>query len=133
MNNPAPAQLGLFGAARPRVVPAVRGRRATLSVVYYFAVVPPDDVRLGLLRLRQDTVAQVRIFGRAVAPERLHISIAPFMRCSPADAPDFVTDIEPRADEIVSHIKMPAFDVRFEQLQTFGTRDRDEAHRRYYL
>jgi len=52
-------------------------RGPQVAVVYYFAVLPPDDVRLDLLCLRQDTVAQERIFGRPVAPERLHISIAP--------------------------------------------------------
>jgi 2'-5' RNA ligase len=125
-------QLSFFNTTR-RAGPAALPRRGTASVVTYFAVLPPEEVRDEIIRLRQKTVARERIFGRAVAPERLHISIAPLMRCRPSDIPDFAQEIEPRADGIASHVKMPAFDVVFDRVQTFNTKDRDEAHRRYYL
>ncbi len=102
-------------------------------MVYYFAILPPEDIRLAVIRLRQETVAQERIFGRVVAPARLHISIAPLTRCAPTDIPDFPHEIEPRADEIAARVTMSAFKVGLDRIQTFITRDREEAHRRYYL
>jgi len=74
-------------------------------------------------------VTRERIFGRSVAPERLHISMAPLMRSSLTDR----HGVEPLADEIASQVTMSAFDVVFDRIQTFNTRDRDAAHRRYYL
>jgi RNA 2',3'-cyclic 3'-phosphodiesterase len=126
-------QLSFFTSRpAPRIVPA--GARSQLpSVVYFFAVLLPESIRGAVIRLRQETVARERIFGRSVAPERLHISMAPLMRSRPSDIPDFAQDIEPVADAIVSRATMPAFDVVFDRLQTFNTRDRDETHRRYYL
>jgi 2'-5' RNA ligase len=100
-----------------------------VSVVTYFAILPPEEIRPAMTRLRREVVARERIFGRPAAPERLHISLAPLMRCTPDDIPDFA----PPADEIASGVAMSAFDVSFDRVQTFNTRERDEAHRRYYL
>ena len=139
MKHDAPEQFSFFrarpshGVSRGALHAVVRTQRESHSVVYYFAVLPPDDVLRGLLRLRQETVARERIFGRPVTPERLHISMAPLTRCAPTEVPDFAQDIEPRADEIASRVTMPAFDVVFDRIQTFNTKDRDDAHRRYYL
>ncbi|HVY98583.1 MAG TPA: 2'-5' RNA ligase family protein [Dongiaceae bacterium] len=127
------AQLSFFGAPRRRPAAALRPGRETAAVVAYFAVLPPVEVRRAMIRLRQETVARERIFGRPVAPERLHISIAPLMRSSPCAVPGFADTIEPLADGIVLQATMPAFDVVLDRVQTFNSRERDAAHRRYYL
>jgi RNA 2',3'-cyclic 3'-phosphodiesterase len=126
-------QLSFFSAPKRRPLMAGWPARGAHSVVTYFAVLPPDEIRQAMIRLRQATVARERIFGRPVAPERLHISLAPLMRCHPNDMPDFAQEVEPLADGIVAQAMMPAFDVVFDRVQTFNSKDRDEAHRRYYL
>jgi 2'-5' RNA ligase len=123
------AQLSFFGQPRRRSTTTALPKREAPSIVIYFAILPPEDVCRAMIRLRQETVARERIFGRPVAPERLHISIAPLMRCSPSNIPD----VEPRARDIAAGVTMPSFDVVFDRVQTFNSKDRDEAHRRYYL
>jgi 2'-5' RNA ligase len=132
------AQLSFFGLQRRRPDRVAWPRRETPSVVSYFAILPPEQIGRAMVCLRQEIVARERIFGRPVAPERLHISIAPLMRTSPTDMPDFAQAVEPQAveslaDGIVAPVKMPAFDILLDRVQTFNTKDRDEAHRRYYL
>jgi 2'-5' RNA ligase len=126
-------QLSFFGSQRRRPDRVAWPRREARSVMAYFAILPPEEIGRAMLRLRQETVARERIFGRPVAPERLHVSIAPLMRTSPVDMPDFAQAVEPLADGIVARVKMPAFDIVLDRVQTFNTKDRDEAHRRYYL
>jgi 2'-5' RNA ligase len=125
-------QLSFFSPqSRPR--PAAGPRPQAPSVVYFFAIVPPEEIRLAMIRLRQETVAREKIFGRPVAPERLHISVAPLIRLSPTDIADFEQEVEPLADAISAGLTMSAFDLVLDRVQTFNTKDRDEAHRRYYL
>jgi len=124
-----PTQLSFFKTATRRPIPAALPRPTTNAVVTYFAVLPPAEIQGAIIRLRQETVKRERIFGRAVALERLHISIAPLHRYAPTDIPD----LERLATDIVSGVAMSAFDVRFDRVQTFNTKDRDEARRRYYL
>ncbi|MES1150792.1 MAG: 2'-5' RNA ligase family protein [Dongia sp.] len=126
-------QLSFFGTPKRRPMATGWPRREAPSVVTYFAILPPEEVRIAIVRLRQETVAREGIFGRPVKPERLHLSIAPLMRCSSGDLPDFAREVAPLADGIVAHAMMSAFDMVLDRVQTFNTKDRDAAHRRYYL
>jgi len=124
-------QLSFFGSPKRRTAATIWPRREAPSVVTYFAILPPDEIHVAMIQLRQETVARERIFGRAVAPERLHLSLAPLLRRRAADGS--AQAIEPLADQIASRVTMSAFDVVFDRIQTFNTKDRDETQRRYYL
>src|SRR5690242_836547 len=102
-------QLSFFAAPRRSPGPASPlPRPEPAAVVTYFAILPPEDVRDAIVRLRHETVKRERIFGRAVAPERLHISIAPLVHGMPTDVPVFA----PLGDDIAYNARMSAFDVR---------------------
>jgi 2'-5' RNA ligase len=133
-------QLSLFDPSRPlreemRRAPIRRGpvwQRAD-RVVHFFAVLPPEEIRSDLTRLRLQTIERERIVGRPVPSERLHISIARLCDCAPADLPKLMKSTACLADEIASRVTMPRFDVSFDRLQTFINVDKKTRERKSLL
>ena len=131
MTNPTSRQLSLFGSSIP---PRMGSPRAPApKVVHFFAVLPPDEIRAELTRLRLDMAAQERFHGKAVAPERLHLSIARLYDCEPADLPKSMKHLEALANEIAVRVTMPSFEVCFDRLQTFRLKKDKQTWQYQYL
>lgn len=130
------AQLPLFGGLPTR--PVAHGTRAQRGmhmdrVVYFFAVLPPDELRPHLAHLRNAVVAHERIVGRPAALDRLHISIAPLASFERGEPLPSAGRVEALAARIAARVTMRAFDVCFDGVQTFNTRESDASNRRYFL
>jgi 2'-5' RNA ligase len=130
-----PGQLSLFGAPalfRPIAPEPDRPRPGRVKIAYFLAVLPTDAVRRRLTHMRRETVAQQRLFGRCVAAECLHVTLAPILSHEPG-ALYLGEAAVALVDAVMSRVAMSPFKVCFDSLQTFRTKKAGTVYDEYPL
>lgn len=86
----------------------------------FFAIFPPAAAAAQVYTLQQDLRVRHGLWGRAIAMERLHVTLS--LLGDYKGLPSATVD---RALEAASHVRAPAFDVTFDRALSFQGRARN--------
>lgn len=86
----------------------------------FFALFPPAATAAQVYSLQQDLRVRHGLWGRAIAMDRLHVTL-----CHLGDYDGLPNGIVAKAREAASRVRAPAFDVIFDRALSFSGRPRN--------